>query len=466
MSDLKTSIIVDLKGNLEARARRYGSAMNGMSSKGNASLNRLNAGWTKHGKKLNDIAGRYTKIIGLAAAAAAGKAVIGFDAQLTRLQTNGRATVEQIAALKKEIIEVANDPSIRISKDDLLGGFMQIIEDTGDFEGAKNNLKTLGTFIQATGTAGKDAGAMVSLAFKSGIKDADKVLGLLDVLFQHSTRGSVGIPKLAAVGKGLFSPAAAATGASEQSMTDASAVAQITIDATKSADEAAEAIKSFLSMIQKDDTRKLLERNGVQVRKDDSLELRRLPELIPEIFNLAKGDFGKLGKLFGESGVKVFQGYSLPGNDEALQLLAQQKADGSLLNENARINAGTAQAALQSLKNKTFEGADFVFSEPTKNVADAADTFGKTDTLTNLKAINYSIGKTLLTVDGAIGKFLIDTNRNAGQAIIDGVRGLFSDEMKATVEIKVDGAASVTSVKSQSRNLDVDVDSGRQMVNE
>lgn len=464
MGDLKTSVVVDLKGNLEARARRYGSAINGMSRRGNSALSRLNAGWKKHGKTLNKIGNRYTAIIGLGTAAAAAKATIGFDAQLTRLQTNGRATVEQIAELKKELMEVANDPSIRIGRDELLGGFKQIIEDTGDFENAKKNLRTLATFIQATGVAGKDAGGLISLAFKSGIKDAEKVLSILDVMFQHSTRGSVGLPKLAAVGKGLFSPAAAATGASEQSMKDASAVAQIAIDATKSADEAAEAVKSFLSMINKEETRKILEKNGVQVRREGSIKLRRLTSLIPEIYELTKGDTGVLGKLFGESGVKIFQGYGLPNNKKALQDMANQTADGSLLKKNSRINASTAQAGLQSLGNKTLEIADNLISDASKDAANAADTFGKTDAITNLKAINYAIGHTLVEIDRKIGQTIIDANNAGGRYVIDSIKGIFSDELKATVEIKVDGDAKVTNVKSSSRNLDVEVDTGKQMV--
>ena len=82
--------------------------------------------------------------------------------------------------------------------------------------------------------------------------------------------------------------------------------------------------------------------------------------------------------------------------------------------------------------------ADNLISDASKDAANAADAFGKTDAITNLKAINYAIGHTLVEIDRKIGQTIIDANNAGGRYVIDSIKGIFSDELKATVEIKVD----------------------------
>ena len=54
-------------------------------------------------------------------AARQGNKVINMDAQLTRLQTDGKATVEQIAAYKKVLFEAAN--KYRLKPENINTGF-------------------------------------------------------------------------------------------------------------------------------------------------------------------------------------------------------------------------------------------------------------------------------------------------------------------------------------------------------
>ncbi|AUZ85787.1 phage tail tape measure protein [Methylophaga nitratireducenticrescens] len=391
--EIKTSVVIDLVGNLERQLKKNTKAVEGFSRSGVKSLNTLDKKTKKTADGFSTIGKR---LLGIAAGAKAIKAagkVIDFDARLTMLQTDGRADAKKIAKLKSELILIANESDVRLSPDLLLEGFDKVIAQTGDFDNAMNNLRTMAKFIRATGTAGEDAGAMIAIAFKNGLTEIDQVREFLGVQYQQSQSGSVPIRELARTGKGLFSPVTASAGASAQTLSDAGAVAQITIDAVKSADEAAEAIKSMVSALNTKKVQDTLAKAGVQVRQKDSILLRRLPELIPEIYQAAGGDFGKLGQLFGESGVKVFQGYSKPNGRERLEELAAIKADGSLIDKNARINASTAKAGTQSLNNKMVEVSDSVISKPAKNLADAADTFQSTDWQTNTKAILYALGQ-------------------------------------------------------------------------
>ena len=460
--EIKTSIVVDLAGNLERQLKKNTPAVKNFSRSGVKSLTKLDKKTKKTADGFSLIGKRLLGVVaGVKAIQSAGK-VIDFDARLTMLQTDGRADAEQIARLKNQLIDVANHPDVRLSPDLLLEGFDKVIAQTGDFENAFKNLQTMAKFIRATGTAGEDAGAMIAIAFKNGLTEVDQVREFLGVQYKQSQAGAVPLREIARTGKGLYSPVTASAGASAQTLSDAGAVAQITIDAVKSADEAAEAIKSMVSALNSQKVQDTLAKAGIQVRKKDSILLRRLPELIPEIYDAAGGDFGKLGKLFGESGVKVFQGYSKPNGRERLAALAATTADGSLLDKNARINAGTAKAGMQSLKNKTAEISDSVISQPAKNLADAADTFQTTDWQTNTKAIIYALGQVVykLSSFNLIPKLWAsddepEQQNNPNNPASNAQQQRPEANSKIELQIHSDAPVTVTSIESDNHEITV-----------
>lgn len=467
MTDLKTAVVIDLKGNLEANSKRYERSLNRFSKNGRRDVGYLNNSFVKHGAVLKGLANRYTGLLSLAGAFAAAGKVIDFDAQLTRMQTDGQATAQQIAALKQELNAVANDPNIRVKPDELLKGFSAIIEATGDFPNAFNNLRTLGLFMQGTGTAAEDAGNMIAISFKNGVREATEVLKILDVQTAQSLTGSVSIRDSARVGKGVYAPLAAATGPGKEALIEGGAVMQIAIDATKSADEAQEAMKSLLSNLQKSDVQKTLAGAGINVRREGSVKIRKLSELIPEIYKAAGGDFGKIGELFGESGVKVFQGFAMEGNAKQLMDLTNMQAEGLLIRD-AAINARTAKSALQSIKTRGGKLADTALSTPTKELAASFDLWEQRDIKTNLIGSAQSLG-------GLLAK-PINWVDMAGAKTASGIKSLFDFSPDAewrskqptftgTIKIELDqhGRLKTKEVKSNNRDIDIQVDNGLQV---
>lgn len=467
MSDLRTSVIVDLAGNLVRKSQQYTRAMTNFSRNSRNQLNSLDSRTQKFSRTLNRLSNRYTALIGLGTVAAAGRNVINRDARLTQLQTDGRASEEQIQRLKKAMFELASDRSIRLDPDMLIGGVEEIITRTGDFEFAMQQLRNLALTIRATGSQGNDVGAVFSNFYKAGIRDAEELLKLTDALVLQTFQGSVAFRDVAKVGNKLFAPAVASGGTGDNTLLDAGAVAQIVIDAVGSPDEATESIKALYSFLEKKDVQKAITGAGISVKGSNG-KIRPLAELLPEIYTVAKGDFGVLGKLFGESGVKVFQGLSLPGNIERLQQLSQLRTDGSLLRRNAAINAGTSKAALQLLSNKTESVADSFISKPTKDLADAVSSWQSNDAITNLLGVNYALGSVIRKPFDDLWTL----NKWAGQKTWNGISGLFgnsNDDAGFKGEVKIlidqDNKARVTGVNSSNRNVDIDVDTGTQMVN-
>ena len=463
-NDIKTSVVVDLKGNLSRQLKRNEKNIERFAKNSSRSMK----GLSRNTKIMNGtITSMGKKMAALAAAAASVRnisKVMDFDAGLTQLQTDGQASVEQIAALKKELISLANDPNIRLDKNTLLSGFNTIIEQAAGFDRAFKNLRNLGEFIRATKSDARDAGAMIAVAFKTGINDELGVKKYLATQYKQSLEGAVPIREIAKIGKGLYAPMTAVAGNSPEVLTSTGALNQITIDSTKSADEAQEAIKSFAMRLVNKDVQKILKKAGVNMRRPNSKDIRLPHELVPEIYKAAGGDFGKLNKLFGESAVKIFLGYSKEGGAKRLKELASINEDGSLLSRNARINAGTAKAAAQSVSNKVSEMFDAVISTPTKDIAKAMDNFQKTDAWLNTKAIGYSAASVVAApLDYTHKQFNTLADFTVGNAI-RGVKSLFngSDEKaqtsKVELEIKSDTPVVVKSIKSN--NIDVTVDSG------
>uniref|UniRef100_UPI0034494A93 hypothetical protein n=1 Tax=uncultured Desulfovibrio sp. TaxID=167968 RepID=UPI0034494A93 len=61
---LKTSLIIDLAGNIQARARQYGSALGGLARKGRAAMQGLSRAAQTAGAGLDRLGNRYTAILG------------------------------------------------------------------------------------------------------------------------------------------------------------------------------------------------------------------------------------------------------------------------------------------------------------------------------------------------------------------------------------------------------------------
>lgn len=444
--NLRTSVILDLKGNLEQRARRYGNAMSTMSRRGNRSLSSLNAGFKKHNSIITGISRRYGALAIAAGVAVAGKKVLSGDARLAQLQADSQVSAEKIEELKQKFFDLAQDPDIRLGMDDLLPGVEDFVALTGDFPFILKNLREMGLLIRATGAAAGDVGSIFSIVYKGNIRETEKLTAVTEKLLAQSLAGSVSFRDEARIGRKFTGPAFAKLGSNAETLTDVFAVAQIIADAVGTVDEAAEASKSLLSALLKTDVQKTLkEQAGINVLNEDGM-LRRFPVLIDEIYTASDGKFGLLGEEFGESAVRVFEGFSIPGNKKKLFELMNISSDGGLVLKNARINASTAQASAGRIGSAVNEGADFFLSPLTKGLAESLD--------------NIESGRKTILQE------LSDRNVQGGQAIIDSLRGVFREEFKATVEIKVDGPAAVKKVSKSghNKNFNVEVDTGRTMV--
>jgi len=393
MGDLRTSVIVDLTGNLPRQARRYGqqfTRFSRTSQRGAAVLRRSLAGVDR---QLDRIGNRYTALIATAGLTAAARQVINFDADLQQLAVDADITDMQLAKVKQQILDVANSADIRVNRNDLLGAMKEIIAQTGNLDVAVDNLRNIGLLMRATGSAGSDAGALVANFYeKFQIRDAQAMLQVLDESALLGKAGAFELRNLASEGNSVTAAYASTGRVGPIAVREMNALLQVIRRTTPSAAEAATAFERMLSTLTIEKVGEL-QQAGIQIWDIDALEkgtkiARPIPSILQDILKATGGDIEILGKIFDIRAMRAVQAFMLEFNANNGALPSMEKflavsGDGSQIIKDAGRNARTAKAALQSLKNTGAEVADNNLSNPLKGAAEAVDLVGE-DTATKL----------------------------------------------------------------------------------
>jgi hypothetical protein len=245
---LRTSIFIDLAGNMAARANQFLSGLQRLGTRGSRSINALHRSIQAAGQGLDRLGNRYTALLSGAAGIGTIKQVGDLSMRLTRLGITANITREQTGLLYKQLLDTAQMPDIRVDPGQILTGVEAIVEKLGDLDFAKNNLRNIGLMMQATGAEGLEAGEMIAnFKEKFNLKTPQEVLQGLDILVKQGKAGSFTLKDLATQGNRVT----AAYGAMGRSGIDAvremGAVLQVFRRSSGSAEEASTAFKNFFS---------------------------------------------------------------------------------------------------------------------------------------------------------------------------------------------------------------------------
>ncbi|MBL1321507.1 MAG: phage tail tape measure protein [Methylophaga sp.] len=461
MSELETRIVVDLVGNLEKQLKRNTQAISKFSRNGGRDLDRMD-------KKTRRLSGGFGKLAGrLTGAAVAYKAfnaaskVVDFDANVTQLQTSGNYSDSEIASLKNKIIEVANQRDVRLSPGAILAAVQKVITLTGDKEFAEANIRNIALTARATNSdLGKVADVASSL-YLQNIRKSEDVFKALDGLVVISEAGAVSFDDLATVGPKLFASMAGLGLAGEALTADLAALAQIAKRAKGTPAEAVTAIEAFAAELLTDEVQQKIGRKGISVR-DKSGAFKLPSQLALEINQAANGNAELLGKVFSKEALVVFKGLNSEGSTELLPVLSKIRGDGNEILKDALKNASTAKASFQAISNKGAAAADAIFSNPTKDLANAFNSASGVSAFDNLNMATVAIADSVTGYSAF--KHYFDkalTSIFSTQPLSLEEYGGQSQKSKIELEIKSDAAVKVKSITSQ--NLDIEVDTGLTM---
>ncbi len=368
---LSTEIMINLAGNLTAKARQYGANMSQFARNNQKAMRLVKATTEAAGRSLDALGNRYTAVIAGFGGGMTLKGLTDFDAQLRRAGTNAKLTDEQVSRLRKNIRETARMSDIRLSAQVLLEGQDALYGLTGKPEFVEKNIRNQGLATQAFGTAPQDAASLMAQMSENNIEDPQQVEGMFDRFYHQFAIGSVGVDQLARVSAKLFS---IYKGGGKEAMAQLGALEQMLAKTTGSADEAVTALNSIWSEVTRKDNIKFLKRNGVDVL-DPVTGKPRLPyDVIRDVVRRAKFDELKLQDIFGDTSMRGLRALS---SEEALQLTEKMiyaPVESGAMRKAAEKNARSFQSAMQSLKNEYEVFAEKNLAKPVQDLADAINS--------------------------------------------------------------------------------------------
>ena len=368
---LTTEILINLAGNLTAKARQYGANMSEFARTNQRAMNVVKATSAAAGRAIDSMGSRYTGMIAGLGSSLTVKNVADFDAQMRRMGTDAQLTAEQVNKLREKIREVSNESDIRIEASELGQGVGELLWLTGDDKFVDENVRNLGLAMQAFGVDGQTAAGLLAQFWEKGVKGADDVGKMLDKLYQQFAVGSVSVSDIAKVAPKLFSiigeqgPVAIA---------QMGAFAQVFAKTKGSADEVVTSIQAMYASLQNKDKIKFLNRHGIEVFQPGSKEFKLPFELMSEILKRAKNDPLKLQDVFDQTGMQGINSLLKPENMKLMQELIYGTVEYGATQKAAKTNAEGFNAALQSLNNEWQRFAESNLAEPVQELADALNS--------------------------------------------------------------------------------------------
>lgn len=365
---LKTDIILNLAGNLAAKARQYGTSMSDFAKKNDTAMTMIKRSTEVAGRGIDTLGNRY---VGIAAAFATGATVrsIGnFSEQMTRLGTNAKLTDDQVATLKGNILELANQKDIRIDTTQFTAAVDELLGKTGDFEFVNNNLENMGLFMQAFGADAKSSGALFAQFREKGIKDAKEVMNVIDDLYSQFAVGSVNVKDLASISEQLF---ATYQSKGPQAITQMGALVQLFAKAKGNANESLTSIQGVFAVFSDKTKVEFLNKQGIEVFKKGTKELRQPVELLLEILDKAKNDPLKLSDVFDATSLQGLAALYSEDNKKLLKSMTVSTGEYGETQKAAAKNAAEFNNAVKSLNTSFSQFAESRLSKPIQDLADA-----------------------------------------------------------------------------------------------
>lgn len=195
---MKVSLIVDLAGNLQSRARQYAQALTGLSNSGSRAFSGLRNAAASVGRGLDGMGNRYTAMIaGAGISYKATKAVMDsaqLDKMLIRVAQTAGKTRGETESLRKELHGMANETGQ--SYDSLLQGFYGLIQSGQSFDEALATIKAINPAMAVTGAQGEVLGSAMSVAAQSFKFDLSNLETGKRILDQMTVAGRLGNAEL------------------------------------------------------------------------------------------------------------------------------------------------------------------------------------------------------------------------------------------------------------------------------
>lgn len=368
---LSTEILINLAGNLTAKARQYGANMSQFARNNQKAMRLVKATTEAAGRSLDTLGNRYTAVIAGLGGSVTVKGVADFDAQMRRMGTNAKLTEEQVSELRTAIRDVSNQQDIRIDASALGEGVDALLGKTGDYQYVMDNLRNMGVFMQAFGVDGQVAAGLMAQFWEKNVRGADAVSNMMDRLYSQFAVGSVSVADVARAAPKLFS---IIQDQGPEAIAQMGAFAQVFAKNKGSIDETVTSIQAMYASLSDKKNIEFLKKNGIDVFVKGTKDIKKPYELMMEILKRARYDPLKLQDVFDQTGMQGLKALLSPENRQLMEQMIYGTIELGSTQKAAQTNAEGFNAAMQSLNNEWQRFAEGQLAKPVQDLADALNS--------------------------------------------------------------------------------------------
>lgn len=374
---LSTEILINLAGNLQAKARQYGASMSEFASRNQRAMSIVRATSEAAGRGLDRLGNRYTGLIASVAGGAALREFAQVDRRMTRLGIAAGKTKDEM----RQIFSDSQDAAIKFRVDDseVVGAIEKINTVTGDVEFGIKNKNMLAASIAASDSDGESIGGLFSQFPKYSLQTEKQTLAAMDTLNQLGKEGAFELKDIAEKGIRALSMYASAGGNGVEGIKDVGVILESAIDVTGNRDTAATAAENLIRDLQLPKVVKTLRRNGVNVY-DREGKMRSLPKLLEEIAKKSgsKGAEKQNARLleagFNQDSITLIGSVTSGKGAENLKRYQSVVADGKGIMDDAKYAAQDFTSAMTSLNVTWKKFANSNLAKPVQELANALNS--------------------------------------------------------------------------------------------
>ncbi|HCZ9100925.1 TPA: phage tail protein [Klebsiella michiganensis] len=374
---LTTEILINLAGNLTAKARQYGANMSELARTNQRAMNVVKATTAAAGRGLDALGNRYTTMIAGFAGGAMLREFAKTDRTLTELGIAAGKTREEM----RQIFSGIQDEAIKFRVDDseVVRSVARINKMTGDLDFGVKNKGIIAASIAASGSDGESIGGLFSTFQKFKTKSEQENLLAMDFLNQLGKEGGFELADFATNGTKIFSAYAGTGRTGPEALKEMGAVMESAMDAVGDKDLAATASFNLLNDFRNPKIAKILESSGVKLR-DKSGKMLAINEIVKNTAQLSGKDGPKrqderLAKAgFTDYSRLIISSITSGKGAENFARYNAVVADGSGIMADAKYAAQDFTSAMTSLNVTWKKFANTNLASPVQELADAINS--------------------------------------------------------------------------------------------
>ncbi|EAQ65986.1 hypothetical protein MED121_02205 [Marinomonas sp. MED121] len=376
---LETDIVINLAGNLAAKAKSYGGSMSEFARNNKRAMNMIRSSANAAGRGIDSLGNRY---VGLAAATTSGFALNKYrnlDRELSRLAISADITREKSLQLWEEIQESSSE--FKVDPRQSLTAIQEIMTKIGDLDYAMKNKRNIPLVIQATGATGDAVGGIFTEFKKLNIDTQEKAMAAIDTINVQGKSGAFPLAGMAQFGPEIFAAYAATGRQGVDAVREIGAALQVIREGVGTDSEAVTSYTALLRDITRPQTTKTLKGVGIDVfdpkyLKEGKEVMRSLPQIMEEIIVKSSGLSENLAMLnLSDEGKKslntLITELKNTGDVQGFDKFLKITGDGSQTMKDASVAASDFDASLQSISNGVSRFANDELAGPLQDIADA-----------------------------------------------------------------------------------------------